>query len=219
MSQTQDAQPPSAMVAPGETPTQMEETIEEFPPEFQGAVEEMAKLDTPAFLAKLKEVAQKGNELLEHAKAEPSGGGGGDNELVQMLKEGSTKGVARASALGQRMMRQLSPEEKELYKKVQGQSAKAEWRQKWAAARYEEVVQSKLSEESWDVSDTSVGTYISYARMCVLEGGDSEAHEAARRYCMRCCMLGGSWISFNEMTGRHDYLHIQRGRREIVSKK
>ena len=168
-------------------------------------------------------VARAANEKLhEFVSAQH---GDNDDEATRkwlgFLQNGAAQGVPTFTPLCQRLMRALTPEEKAEYDKLgKGYAAKALWRQKWCQSKYDTVVKEKRHVDSWSVEDTSIGEYLSLSCIIKKEGGRHcpKAHEAARKYILRCCLLGGRWLAWNDMTERYDYLYITKGRREVFAR-
>jgi hypothetical protein len=164
-------------------------------------------------------VAKEGTNKLEQF-VQKQREAGDEDELVGMLEGAIKQGFAAGTPLAQRMNRKLDATEKAGYKACEGRVAKYEWRMKWANATYAHLVKTKIQVETWDVTDTSVGQYMSLTSI-IKEEGDLRccaAVLAGRRYVLACCRLGGHWVEWNEMTERYDYLYIRKGRREEFTK-
>lgn len=182
----------------------------------------MPELDDQQYLKRLRAVAELGNKTLEERKQHLATVQGDDEEatnFAKMLLEGTQDGVTSNSALGQRLKRCMSTEEKELYKDLKGHAAKSRWRKEWAERKYKEVTEHKQQLDSWEVEDVSDGVYCSMAKICEFEGGDAAAAQAARKYILKCSLLGGRWLMYNDFTERYDYLYVQKTRRERFSHK
>lgn len=182
----------------------------------------MPELDDQQYLKRLRAVAELGNETLEKRKQHLATAQDNDDEtrdFVKMLKQGIQEGVTTSSPLAQRLKRCMSKEDKEQYKDLKGHGAKARWRKDWAERMYKEATESKQQLDSWEVEDVSDGVYCSMAKICEFEGGDAAASEAARKYILKCSLLGGRWLMYNEFTERYDFLYVQKTRRERFSRK
>ena len=146
-----------------------------------------------------------------------------DDPDLAMLHEASQTGIKAGSAMAQRLMRSLTPEEKEEYKNLgKGYSEKSEWRKRWAAKQYTLKKKEKTETESWGVEDITEGQYLSFSRVLQEEGGNNptwQDQKAAFNYVLRCCLLGHEWTLFNEMTGRTDFFYISKMRRESFARK
>ena len=65
-------------------------------------------------------------------------------------------------------------------------------------------------QKSYKEIDVEKGTYERFKVICDREGADAAGRQAAFRYCRKAASMGGKWVSFNEMTERHEYLYVKR---------
>ena len=72
--------------------------------------------------------------------------------------------------------------------------------------------------ESFRRVDATKGRYLSASRIVQEEGGDMEARRAAEKYIRKCILFKPPWIIYNQMTERHDFLYLERGFTEEMSK-
>lgn len=139
-------------------------------------------------------------------------------KLVDLLRVGAKDGVPAGTPLSQRLMRTLTPEEKEAYRALgKGHAAKAAWRKKWAEKRYGDLVKTMTEKEAWSTTNIENGTYLSMSRIIQEEGGNDATYEdveVSKMYVLRCVLLGGDWVQWNAMTGRYDFLYLQNSKRE-----
>ncbi len=97
----------------------------------------------------------------------------------------------------------------------QGQRA---FRQRWAAARLEELKLDRTRQSISSTSDASYGEYVPFAILVKKEGGDEASFCAARTYALTCLEKNAQgataqkrpWVAFNPMTRRCEFLYMRR---------
>ena len=92
------------------------------------------------------------------------------NELQSALADGSPIDVR--SAVGQKFDRDMSPDEKAAFKKLDNEEKKA-LRLKWAQKQLGALVETTEKLEEWRRIDTSKGTYMSISKAFAEEGGSA----------------------------------------------
>ena len=175
-------------------------------------LKEMADFDAIA-----TEVAKSGQSRLDQFESKDVQ----SKQFEEMLRDGKDQPIRTGSALSQRIMRALTPAEKVEYDALgKKHDKKSEWRRKWAATRYEQILNEKTKTETWSITDTSVGTYMSFSKIIDEEGHRDNIGDvkAAQNYVLACAAMAGRWVSWNVMTRRYDYLYIRKGSREEFNK-
>ena len=91
------------------------------------------------------------------------------------------------------------------------------FRLKWAATRYENLVQERTTEEEqWDLSQVD-GEYVTFSRLVQREGGDPPALECAKTFARNAVILwqkgntfhGHPWVKWDRMRGGAVVLHYR----------
>ena len=80
------------------------------------------------------------------------------------------------------------------------------------------VAVKKQRAEEWKSIDTSVGTYESASTIFRLEGGTPEDVQPVKRLLRKRAQMGFPFTCWNSMSGRHDFLYIKKGSREIFTR-
>ena len=88
---------------------------------------------------------------------------------------------------------------------------------KSAAMQRGEYQSRRVKSESWSEIDTKFGTYLPLSLIFWEEGQrgiaklqDEQAVTAGLRHAAMCAKMGGKYLSFNDVTGRYEYLHFRR---------
>ena len=91
------------------------------------------------------------------------------------------------------------------------------FRLKWAATRYENLVEERTTEEEqWDLSQVD-GEYVTFSRLVQREGGDPPALECAKTFARNAVILwqkgntfhGHPWVKWDRMRGGAVVLHYR----------
>ena len=121
--------------------------------------------------------------------------------------------------IGQRFGRSTAA--KEASYKSASQTEKREMRRKWGEAEIARLKETRTFAKSWTKVDQTKGTYVPFAVLWEREGGVLDprgAHAAAMEYARACIRMKGPWVSANPVTGRLEYLHLERSVKEQFTK-
>lgn len=88
------------------------------------------------------------------------------------------------------------------------QKGKAEFRRRWAATTYERLCKEREKSVAYKKVDSSKGRYMPFACVVREEGGDAAALTAATNYASACKRMGGTWLRYNRLTRREEYLYM-----------
>lgn len=132
-----------------------------------------------------------------------------EQEFAKVIEQGSFE--AR-SAVGQAFSRAAGKDP--AYKELKGWQAKRDFRMKWAQARFESMMQSKMRQTVVRDKHIKKGEYIPFRKVWEKEGLDEAGFEAARNYVRYCLEAGGEWCRKNPMTKRVDFMYVTVGRDE-----
>jgi hypothetical protein len=154
--------------------------------------------------------APSGQETVAAADAEA------DRE-EQLLKQGAEKGFGLREALGWRFTREQG--ENTSYKAM-ARKDKADFRQRWAEAKYDEHCKSKVYEESFTQNEFAKGTRRSLGWVLANEGGanNPEAVRSTLFFANKCKTLGAPYVTWNSMYDRPDFLVMEVGHEENFEK-
>ena len=148
-----------------------------------------------------------------------------DNELL-MLEAGKSKGFGVRTTMGVRFSRDAKGGKSAAYHAMSSHADKADFRMKWAALQFEEYQSRKVKTQSWSEIDVKLGTYLPLSLIFWEEGQrgiaklqDEQAVTAGLRHAAMCAKMGGKYVSFNDVTGRYEYLHFRRQVRDEFKKK
>ena len=100
------------------------------------------------------------------------------------------------------------------YHALKSAREKSDVRVAWAQAKYEEQSAGSTFDDSFSKVDCNVGVFHPLGRIVVEEGGwtDESAIVAAKKYVARCILIGGDFLSYNDVTERMEYLYIKNTR-------
>lgn len=127
---------------------------------------------------------------------------------VKRWKELADHGVDVRSAEGQRFSRDAAGGRSSDYKFL-SHSDKKLFRQKWAQKIWEDLKVRREKKVSYKQADVSKGVYTPFSVLVREEGDDDAGLRAARNYAASCRQMGGSWVRFNKMTQRTEYLYMK----------
>ena len=98
------------------------------------------------------------------------------------------------------------------YQALKSREAKREFRASWAAKTYGNLIQSKTHSQSFRKVSKDSGVYRPLGAIIIKEGGwnDPAAISGSKRLAMKCCLMGGQWVSRNPLTERLEFFHLRR---------
>ena len=132
--------------------------------------------------------------------------------LSQKQGNGKMGGWWQAALMG-------DPELKKAYEAVgRKYTAQRSFRHAWAQQVFEEKTQSKKKVVVDESLDILKGEYVSFSRIWKAEGKDAAGLEAAKEYVNTCLQYmmegrtvrGRSYIEYNDMTKRFDFLYVKK---------
>ena len=135
--------------------------------------------------------------------------------LAQELNKGGE--IGSRDAITQKMMRELSEAEKKDYKKL-GHKEKSDFRLAYAQKKAKHVLQEKTFKQSWKRIDRRHGEYVSATRYWHLEGGQPSDVTPTLNALQKCAAMGFPFCSYNEHTGRYDFLRLRKEFDEELTK-
>ena len=98
------------------------------------------------------------------------------------------------------------------YSMEKGWLDKSVFRAKWAKAEFQkwESLHKFEKVEGHDKTEGKNGRYLTLARIAVEEGGGKTGRRNSMNYCLRCIVLGGHWLKYDEeFTQSIKYLYIE----------
>lgn len=104
-----------------------------------------------------------------------------------------------------------------LHPQYQGnREEKLRFRQEWAQAKLQEIVQVREKRTAYKTVDKKKGVYRPFSMIWKNQGGkdDPGALEAARNICERCVAMGGNWVRINPLSRRAEFLDLEVGWQE-----
>ena len=158
------------------------------------------------------------SNALAQAAVKELGAGPQEQKLTdfeKQLKEvHETNEMPAGSPLGQKFaaMVRSDPDLQNMYKQTPGGNpGKEAFRVRWAQQKYKEMVEKKMYSQSFQHIEKEKGTYYSFERIVVEEGGWVKSNiVAALNYGGACVAMQGVWTKFNRMTKRLEYLYIKK---------
>ena len=137
-------------------------------------------------------------------------------DFEQWLKN---EGCDPRRKIGQRFGRSTAA--KEASYKSASQTEKREMRRKWGEAEIARLKETRTFAKCWAKVDQTKGTYVPFAVLWEREGGVLDprgALAAAMEYARACIRMKGPRVSANPVTGRLEYLHLERSVKEQFTK-
>jgi len=136
---------------------------------------------------------------------------------LKLMEEAVENGVDIRSAVGQRFSRCPDGGKNKEYQAL-SRKGKVDFRRAWAQNQVKKLKDGKIKGRSFNVVDAKIGTYMSFTKIHLEEGGDRAALKAARNYVMACLMMSGAWTRWNPMTRRRDFLYVRYEHSEKFTK-
>lgn len=150
----------------------------------------------------------------ENTAEEPKGLSDDELNKWRTLAE---EGVGIRSAEGQRFARDNAGGRSDEYAALTSNKERQEFRRRWAKRVFDNIVRTQEQSQSYRKVDSTKGCYEPFAVIVQKEGNDRSALQAATNYIGACVRMGGAWVSFNEMTKRHEYLYLKKHHQEEMS--
>jgi hypothetical protein len=116
------------------------------------------------------------------------------------------------SFCGKKLLRDMSAEDKDKYKKCKSHSAKAKFRLEYGGKELDNMKQSKVKGMRMSEEDKEDGTWMALDRVWKEEGGTTGAWHRMVNYATACSKMGPDWMSWNSMTKGVEVNYIKRSK-------
>lgn len=169
--------------------------------------ESLAAFDDPSNHAKIDEAL---NKLVMAAKErDEEEQDSAETPEEKEMKHSMDSGAGLRTKLGIRFSRDPSGA---LHPQYNGnREEKLRFRQEWAQAKLQEIVQVREKRTAYKSIDKKKGVYRPFSMIWKHQGGkdDLGALEAAKNICERCVAMGGNWVRFNPLSRRAEFLDLE----------
>jgi len=133
--------------------------------------------------------------------------------LMETLQTAAKDGVGTRGPLANQFARCPSGGKSNAYKQCVDRDEKAEFRKRWAAAKFEGLCSIREREDEWRQVDTTKGTMVSIKEVIKKEGAQD-----ATRYIQKCAKLGAPWIQWDPMWERYEVMVMEKSHSDIFAK-